>query len=530
MANGMNCNGRKEIFCDYDEITKNNIIEVLQDTFFEHLTNVGDMQTLIDFEAGEQPLGREKLYLKNIDAHVVDNLAAFIVDFKLGFHWGDPINLVQKGKDDTSQEKADAISKLNENYDAAGNDRENQKLARFVEITGVGYTYIDINTDYDEEDGDSYFTRTVLDPRTTYLVRTTTRQDHRVILGVSYRFDTKGNKYFTCFTKDQRFEISAIRKPNFSKHTADDKDKYDWQERQRNGESNPLGRIPIIEWIRSYDRMGCFEKQLDSLKDLNVLASDYTNSVEQNTNAIWWTNDVDLTRKVENEDGSITTKEENPESGMWVHTNTTPEGRTPIIRALTSDYHYNEMLNNYLAKRALILKNAHVPDRNDNSGGSTGIAMDDAAGWSDAEVVASSQERIMEGCKMAEVKVVLSAIRKSFNVKPEDEILLRLRACDVEPNKRRPKSIEITSKSNAAVTLISHGFSLEDTLDIVSLAPDPSQVIERSGEGIRKYQETLYSKANEGEGGEGETAPNSDRIAQDESDQIENSPALQNMS
>lgn len=40
--------------------------------------------------------------------------------------------------------------------------------------------------------------------------------------------------------------------------------------------------------------MGCFERQISEMDNLNLLISDFTNDVEQNTQAVWHTNDVDF--------------------------------------------------------------------------------------------------------------------------------------------------------------------------------------------------------------------------------------------
>ena len=478
-----------------------NVIEVLKKAYKDHDgTNAPDCDTLIKFEAGHQPLERVKTFRPDIDWEIVDNVANTITEFKLGFHWGSPITLVQRGNDKSPDEnETDAIQLLNECYAMSGNDEDTQALARFVEITGIGYTLIDINNEWEE--GKSYFTRDVLDPRCAFVVKSGFYTDKRPMLGVTYRVDSKKNVHYTCFTKETRFEICNRGGT--------------WTHEPRSGEKNPLGKIPIIEWIRSYDRQGCFERLLSELIGLNLLASDAANAIDQNVLAVWHANDVEFPQ---DKDGNTI----KPESGDWVETYTTPEGRQPFIKPLTMDFGLQGILDNYAARRTYILQKAHVPQRNDNSGGSTGIAMDDAAGWSDAEVVASAQERITDGCKMKEVDVVLAAIRESADCKA-DNPMRELKTWDVQPNTRRPKSHELTIKVNSAATLLSHGFALEDVVATIPLFADPAQVVLRSGESVKAYQEKAFGSSNS------EQAPNADRLMADYSDQTENSPALQNI-
>ena len=86
-----------------------------------------------------------------------------------------------------------------------------------------------------------------------------------------------------------------------------------------------------------------------------------------------------------------------------------------------------------------------------------------------------------------ELKVICAAIRESTQC-PKDSPLRDILPSDLEPSIKRQKSYELSVKTTAIATLLGQGFSLEDTLDAVSLFPDPAQVIERSKEGVEKKQ------------------------------------------
>lgn len=332
-----------------------------------------------------------------------------------------------------------------------------------------------------------------MDPRCTFVVRSNYYTDKRIVLGVTFTEDSKGNRHYTCFSKDTRFEIHC------------DGGAYAFGE--RNAERNPLGMIPIVEWIRSYDRMGCFERQLPEMDNLNILASDFTNDVDQNCQAVWLGIDFDFPK---DENGNDVT----PRSNEWILGKSTEEGRRPDAKALTIPYDYNGMLNNLVTRRQLILQKCNVPQRNDNSGGSTGIAMSDASGWSSAEASACKQQNIMESCKMEEIKLVLKAISKSADIDRNSE-LLKLKYTDCQPNIKRQKTYELTTKVNFFATAVSHGINGLHALKAMNAFEDVNQVWEDSRETIEKYQESIVNK--------GETE---DRLSADNSDQIENSPNL----
>lgn len=169
-----------------------------------------------------------------------------------------------------------------------------------------------------------------------------------------------------------------------------------------------------------------------------------------------WANNVEFPTSVEtDDDGNVVETVEHPNDGDWLETSTTRDGNDPKIAPLSIDYDYVGMLNNILARRALILQKCHVPQRADSEN-STGIATSAASGWDDAEVSAARQQLIMESCKMREVRVVLQAIRASSDV-PVGSKLRKLKAMDVMPSIKRQKNYELVSKMNFFASGISHG-------------------------------------------------------------------------
>jgi SPP1 family phage portal protein len=483
--------GRKQIFTYENVITRENIIPILQKAMLVFTQIASECDFLLRYEEGEQPLQRkvEKKYRPDIDFQNVDNVANEITEFKLGFNWGNPITLVQRGeKDSGGENEALAISLLNECYETDGNKSKTQQLARFIEICGIGYTFVDINIEY--ADGDSYFNVNVLDPRCAFIIQSSYYIDHRPMIGVTFRKDDIGNYHFTCFTKDDRFEILNMARfengkvVNESKRDWEDSDR--WKEEQRSGEKNPLGMIPIIEWKRSHDRMGCFERQIDEMNHLNLLWSDLLNDVDQTTQAVWHGNDVEFPV---DENGN----EKHPSNGDWLLTFTSQDGKTPFIKPLTVEYNYSGMLGNYQYARSRILEKCHVPNRTDASN-STGMATSQAAGWEDAENDACKEQSISDSCKMEEVRVVLKAIEVSQFV-PQDSPLLKLKPCDVQPNFKRQKTYEMVTKSTTLGNLLSHGIDGLHAIKSVNLFEDPNQVYADSKDLIDKYQSSIFDKS-----------------------------------
>ncbi len=190
--------GRQKIYTDVEKIDKNNVVDVLQKAYAKHRQNVLDIQYLIDYERGEQPLKRQKTvradidikvnsslpnYIKNakhrqnvldiqylidyergeqplkrqktvradIDIKVNSSLPNYIKKFKKGYNWGSPILLVQRGNKEIhntdSNTDDSGISGLNEILKNGENiSFKDQQMAEFIEICGIGHRMIEPKT------------------------------------------------------------------------------------------------------------------------------------------------------------------------------------------------------------------------------------------------------------------------------------------------------------------------------------------------------------------------------------------------
>lgn len=502
--------GRRMITTDEVVIDESNILDVLRRAFSVHVVNANEIKYLIDYEKGDQPIVRKKTFRPDIDCYCTDNVANEVTEFNTGFKWGNAITLVQTG-DGLDETISQAVTELNKQYALSRVKAKTQELGRFVEICGICNVLVDINMEWTE--GKALFNLDVLDPRSSFVVRSGYYPDKRIMLGVTYRHDSiSGNTYYTCYTKDQRFEIVNLQS-QVSEPSA-------WSHMERSGEENPLHIVPIVEYIRSYDRMGSWERYINEMNTVNLLISDFTNDVEQNTQAIWHTNDVDFpTVENELEDGTVSKEVKKPHSGEWLQTYSVKDGRTPIVEALAVDYDYPGMLENIQYRRAIILQKCNVPARNDNTSGATGVAISDATGWSHAEASAAKQQLITDSNKLDEVEIVLAAIRENPNT-PQDSPLRKLTVADVEPSIKRQKTYELSTKCNSIATLINIGVNGKDVLNTIPLFDDPNEVWENSKQTIESKQNATSQSDIE------EYDPKKDRIMSDLSDQVENSPVI----
>lgn len=509
----MELKGRRKIYTDITEINAKNIFLILDESMIIHEQNAAEMCYLLDYEKGIQPIReREKKVRKDVNIKVCDNVANQITEFKLGYNWGNPITLSQRGNKDLNGSNSDkddnAVGMLNEMLDDEGAFSKDQELARYIETVGVGLRYVDIKKWYS---GGSVFDIYTLNPLHAFVVYAND-VTQRPVLGVMYCKLKNGDVRFTCFTDDARYEIRL--------HSATpDKEAY-YSSLERSGEKNPIGEIPIVEYIRSYDRMGCFERQLSDMDALNVLVSDFSNQVSQTTNTIWWGNDVEL--PMDEEAKRATT----PKSGEWVMTKSpnNPQAK-PGIKPLTAEFDYQGITGDIQRRRDTILQKCDVPLRSEPGGGSTGSAMSMSSGWSAAEVAACKEAQIIRQSRMHELRLILKAINKSSNL-PANSLLMSLKLSDIEPQFKRNKTYDMITKVNAYATLVNNMVNGRDALKVIDLFSDPQQVWNDSKERIEEYQESRIKKDTPQSTESPQQAIKENLIDQDLSDQASNSPVI----
>lgn len=500
--------GRRRIYTDVAYIDETNVIEVLQDAVRIHEMNRAEIAYLLRYEKGIQPLKREKKIRSDIDIKVTDNLANQVVEFKLGYNWGNSMNIVRRDEREAKTDvDADGISILSQMNDQEKMFSKDQVLGRFVEICGIGFQMVDIKSDY--EVSGSVFDVYSLNPLYTFIVYRNDVQETK-LMSVTYRTTKDGDRYFTCYTDERRYEIKNLVS---IVNSGDQKDVWEFDETpgRRNGAKNPLGKVPVVEFVRSPDRMGVFERQIPDMDALNIEVSDFANSVAQNTQEIWWMNDADFPKD------PATGQAIKPVSGQWMRTVTAPNGNRPAIQALSSTFNYEGVQDNIVSKRNIILQKCYVPLQTDPGGGSTGTAMSMSAGWSAAEAVALKQENIIRGAKMELIELELLAAHRA-NVLPENHPLLLLKVSDISLKFPRNKTFDLGTKANTLATLINIGVSGAEAFPLVELFADSAQAWANSKEMVEKYQESRVTKP-----------ASSRRLMSDTTDQGVNSPLLDGM-
>ncbi len=515
--------GRKKIYTDVTEITSKNVIDVLNKALIAHNHNVSQIQFLINFEKGLQPLQREKKVRKEIDIKSISNLAHQITEFWLGYFWGNHMAFVQKSdkhpKGSDPKDSDSAITLLNEMYEAEDMERKDQLLAYYLEVCGTCCQLIDIKRNV--ADGDAVFDLVTLDPKYSFVVYSSDAYE-KPMMGVSFNENDAGSKIYTCITDDRVYIIKDA-----VKIVSGEKKQYK-HETERSGEANPFSKINIIEFERATDRTGVFERQIDELNALNILESDLVNDVAQTTQANWWGNDIELERDKE------TNEIKGVQGGQWILTKSNGNGHKPDIKALVLNYDYAGVLQNIQAKHDGILERTFTPKQTEQSGGSTTGATSLSSGWTATEAVAKKQEATIRSGYRLRNQLALIAIHRSPDV-PADSPLQRLKNSDIDIRPIRQRSFDMATKINSMATMIQNMVHPRIAMEAIDFFPNLAEAIEDSLPNMLEYQKNiLESKSTSGNVNTPKNPddaiknqnvnPDVKRIQQDSADQVANSP------
>ncbi len=440
----MELRGRREIFTDVEEITRENICKVMDEAFETHLLNAAEIEYLQNYEKGKQPiLDRIKEVRPEINFKIVENHATEITTFKVGYVFGSPITYVQRASIDLKGNNANvddkAIAILNEMMFEESKASKDKTLGKDISVCGVGYRIV---LPKKERTGVSAVDILRLNPRTTLII--------------------KANDIFKTPLVGATYTVT---KENVVKMGAYTKDAYYQLERDKGGfeikgvDKNLVG-IPIVEYANDDERMGCFERVIPLLDALNVATSDRANGLAQFVQAILWMNncEVDTAQMEELKDklGLLTKSEPGNPASVQYLTATLDQAQTQTL----IDYIYEQ-----------ILQIAGVPGREQSTGGNTGQAVLLSNGWQIAETQAKSLEQIFSESERKMLKIILKICAMT-----ETNEIANLKLSDIDIKFSRNRTDSLLVKTQALANQLKAGVHPLVAITTCGLYSDPQGV------------------------------------------------------
>ena len=412
----MGCFGRKKIFTDVTEITRDNVLDVLRKALITHWSNKADMEYLYAYYKGRQPvLNRQKEVRPEIKNMIVENRANEIVSFKVGYLMGEPIQYVSRSDDKTVADKITTLNGYCLSEDKAAKDKE---LADWFHICGTAYRMVLPDSVFEKESDEAPFEIYTLDPRFAFVVYANSIGEPPV-MGVKYIQRSDGAVIYSIYTKDRYFEVEN-------------------QSMIVREEAQPLG-IPIIEYPANNARLGAFEIVLPLLDAINTVDSNRLDGVEQFVQALMLFHNVDISSddfsKLRDE-GAIKFKDIDPQYKAEIEY-LTSELNQSQTQALV-DHLYNT-----------VLTICGMPNRNGGTSTSdTGSAVIMRDGWSAAEARAKDSELMFKLSEKEFLKLVLRIC--------SDLSDLELKLSNVEVRFTRRNYENIAQKATVLTTMLSN--------------------------------------------------------------------------
>lgn len=257
--------GRTQIFTDVEEITSDNIVQVVDRATSVHNKNRSEITFLYNYYKGKQSiLSRHKDIRPEICNIITENWANAIVSFYVGYLCGSPIQYVSSRADETVSKE---ISKLNQWLESEGKETKDHDLFEWQMIAGTSYRMTEPDSMYDRESDECPFEIYTLDPRDCFVIYNS-HYHKKPVAGVilTYYSDLVNGelvryKRYSVYTDDKFYEIKEGKIV-----------KEEW---------HPMGMIPLIEYPANNARLGRFEIVISLLDAINALDSNRLDGVEQ---------------------------------------------------------------------------------------------------------------------------------------------------------------------------------------------------------------------------------------------------------
>lgn len=423
--------GRAILYHDFEEEDVNGldissnveaISTILSDVWSLHKQNASEINYLESYYKGFQPiLGKTKDVRPTINNIVIENNAYFVVNFKVGYVFGEPIQYVQRG--DVSNPEVGVLNSFVLAEDKYAKDTE---LAESIYTNGIAHRLI-----LPEINEDSPFDIENLDSKTTFIVYSSSVKN-KPLIGVTY---TKGIKSGiikgSIYTKTGYYEFDSTSTGSLFN--------------VRFVKPHYLGVIPIFEYHINKWRQGIVEVVMSIFNALNRIASGDLDGLEQYIQSIL----VFLNQEIDPE-----TYKDVLNLGA-VEVNTADPSRPADVKLIQNELNHEntQILHNRLLNLALTI--IGIPNVTSKStGGDTGEARALGDGWVMAEERAKQDEMAFKRCSKEEIKLILKICRLTPN-----SGITSLTLKDIDQKMPRNKSDNFLTKAQGMMNLISSGVS-----------------------------------------------------------------------
>ena len=458
------CNrGRKKILTDLRftgnlpqdiSIAKN----IIKTTISQHEENVVVMQKLINYYYNTtEILNKVKTSQPAINNKISIGYPSIASTNKKSYTLSNAPKFVSR-----NPEKQHLVKLFNDSLDDDSYHNKTMQMALNASMTGLGYKYIKIANDDELKEGIFFKTVGDIDPLSTYCVYANDISKEKVC---AIQFYTKSEykddrkikdvKIYSVWSKYHYFEF-----------------KYELNDYVLTKEPFRLlyNKIPIVENVRTQDRVGDYELGLDIINAINALASSRVDDVQQNVDNVIILRDIDT-----ESEGALERIKDLISIGILSFKSI--EGATvqPNIDVLNKPLNQSEIqqLQDFLCGK--LEEVLHIPNRDTRGGGGgdTGTAVESRNGFRSLENIAGLiTTSLLESEN--EVLSVILAICKIFSSCPYKDLVPR----DIEIKPMRNKVENLAVATSAFATMISSGVNRITAYVVSGLVADATDTTE----------------------------------------------------
>lgn len=445
--------GRKVLYDDYlpedinsDDISQNekNINDILVHIWSSHTQNANEIDYLEKYYRGYQPiLGKRKDIRPTINNIILENNAYFVVNFKVGYVFGEPIQFIQRG-DIANPE----VGILNGYAIAEDKYDKDSELAEGVYTSGIGHRLVLPNNN-----DDSPFDIINLDSKTSFIVYSSKDPAHSKLLGVT-------------FTRNERSKIIEGSVYTNTGYYTFEKSNTGTAFSVKFVKNHFLGTIPIFEYHFNKWRLGIIEVVMSIFNAINRIDSGDLDGLEQYIQSLL----VFINNEIDPE-----TYKDVLDLGA-VELSTADPSRPADIKLLQNEIsHQNtEVLHKRLLNTAFTILG--IPAQTTRtSGGDTGAARQLSDGWTMAQERAKQEENAFKRCSKDEIKLILKICRMT----PKSGIE-NLQLKDIDQKLPRGRDDNFLVRAQGLMNLITSGVSPDVAYASTGLFPDSNEAYQKS--------------------------------------------------
>ena len=465
--------GRNKIFIPVDEVTEENLVEILIPVLCLHNENVFMENYLYNYRRGIQPiLGRKKEIRSDIKNTCVQNVASEIVAFKNGYFLTCPTTYISR-KDG----KTDKVNVLNDYLYVSGKHDADNALVDWFHTVGVAALYVESN------EGDVPVKAHALDPRCAF-VAYSRRPGNRPVMGVNVveSTDKDGNviSLIDVFTRTKIYHLRGAELTMYKASNLKLTPPIIPATLVVSSDNNIIGEIPIIEYAYDKQRMASFETCLPLLDAINNVQSNRLDGIEQFIQSLMVLTNCSLP------DGA-TSNEVRDKGIIELKSDGINQAKVDILSEQLDQSQTQILVDDLLHQ---VCEIAGMPFTSNTSHGTSDNvgAVYLRNGWQTADTFARNTEDLFKQSNRQFDTIFLKILSNKGIVKD-------ISVYDIDTQFTRNEMDNLQSKVQAALGLKQLGLSPEIVLSRSGISNDPTGDIERS----RKYIDVAFSDTPESE-------------------------------